>query len=130
METPKTTSLWSATPQFIQSFGNYYVRAQGMFELCRRDINMVVPLFDNIHEVFRMVYPYLDSEPNGTPVAEKLRMRERHDIIRKKVDDFKMKPDSFKRGNFGRLYYEIDEFFTELTDIAVQKRLFPGANRK
>ena len=116
----KTSITWTASQEYLQDFAAYFKTAQKLFVLCRKDRGLLIDLFDHMHEVYRMEVPYFDKDSG---------MEERHDELRKKVDAFVSAPDSYKKNNFGRLYYEIDAFFTELTTVAVQKNFFPKASK-
>lgn len=103
--------------------------AQKLFLLCRKDRNLITDLFDHVHEIYRMELPYFDKGNEKTESQEK-KMAETHDVLRKAVDVYVMQNDSYKKHNFGTLYYKIDAFFTELTKIAVEKSFFPKASRQ
>ncbi len=72
----------------------------------------------------------MDNTANSRNKTELIEMSEKHDVLRKKVDFFSTQNEVYQRDNFGKLYYEIDAFFTDLTRIAVRKNFFPNAVRE
>ena len=124
-----TKTTWSANQPFSEDFAAYYFAAQKLFLMCRKDKNLLVDLFDHVHEVYRMEMPYFDKGANKNNKTQQLEMAEKHDKIRKKIDVYISQPDGYKRNNFGRLYYEVDAFFSELTSIAVDKNFFPSRSQ-
>jgi hypothetical protein len=94
------------------------MEAQMYFKMCRINMLRIRELFDAVHEVYRMELPYF-SKDEGKEMAEK------HDEIRKEVDNYLNQKDGFRKNNFGRIYYKIDGFFSTLTLKAVDKGFFP-----
>jgi hypothetical protein len=118
MDERKTNITWSANDQYLKDFAAYFMQSQLTFRQCRANRNLVVDVFDYMHEVYRMEIPYLVAKELDGLSAE-------HDEIRKIVDNYSTSSDQYKAHNFGRIYYRMDAFFTKLTRIAVEKQFFP-----
>jgi hypothetical protein len=126
-ENPGTNITWSANEKYLADFAIYFQAAQKLFLMCRRSNGLIVDLFDHVHEVYRMERPYLDKDGNKRNSTQLKEMDDRHDKLRKQVDHFATQSGRYQANNFGRLYYEIDAFFSELTHVAVEKNFFPRA---
>jgi hypothetical protein len=119
---PKTSITWSANEEYLRDFAMYFIKAQMLFPLSRRDNKLLTHLFDHIHEVYRMELPYCDKK-------ERDELNTKHDDIRKRVENYLAQTDGYRRDNFGKLFYMLDNFFTRLTDVAVEKKFFPIASK-
>ena len=114
MDEKKSSITWSANDAYLRNFAAYFMEAQMYFKLCRSNMLKIRELFDSVHEVYRMELPYF-TKGEGETVCKK------HDDIRKEVDNYLNQKDGYKKNNFGRLYYKIDGFFSDLTKMAVDK---------
>jgi len=116
----KTSISWSAADRYLQNFANYFEISQTLFLTIRPNhIEKLPRLWDAIHELWRMENPYLDDDE-----GKKL------DVMHKKVsslmENYRNATTSiYRQQNFNRIYKEIDEFFIEITKIAVRKGFFP-----
>ena len=109
----------SANPQYLQSFATYYTEAQALFVVGRKHPEYLPDIWDKVHEVYRMILPYLEGES-----LEK--KKEQHSDLRQRMDRFRVMSHGDKRNNFLKYYYQIDTFFSELTVKAVEIGFFPN----
>ena len=116
-DTSKMTTLRNVEVEYLQTFMDYYKMAQRMLILCRKNSEMLVELFDCIHTLYVMLMPYSDGESMNE-------LMERHNRLRKKIDNYAMMHHGEKKNNFGSIYYELDELFTKINMLAAKKKFF------
>jgi hypothetical protein len=117
----KTNISWSANDRYLQNFANVFEIAQRTFPDCRKSHRNLPMLFDRIHEVYRMEFPYFDE-------AETREIEKEHDALNIDVENYRktMQLNSLIAArNSPTLYKKLDMFFTKLTKKAVEHNFFP-----
>ncbi len=136
----RTNITWSAYEEYLQDFSNYYKVAQRCF-LDSYQNNVLIPsLWHLNHQLYIMEKPYYEKRlvpckicgkpKDGTDAQTQYeRMKAWHDRIDKLVLNYRsnLGNERFRRNNSYHLLNVIDEFFTELTELAVEKNFFPKA---
>jgi hypothetical protein len=114
----QTNISWSNNEGFLQDFHLQFLLAQKGLKDSRINIAKLQDAFDAMHEMWRMETPYMDEKDSK-------KFRKRHDEIKSKMDNYRTANYGMRQLNFKRLFNEIDEFFTELTEKAVSLGFYP-----
>jgi hypothetical protein len=110
---------WNKHDEYLKNFYFYYTLAQRLFPLARGKHHFLIQAFDNIHESYRQLLPYINEK------KKREEFETHHDEIKKDIDNFSTMRVTDQTENFGKIYYKVDKFFTELTIMAVEKGVFP-----
>lgn len=114
----QSTSSWSANDIVLEDFMAKYIRTQAYFQVCRDNNRLLVKLFDSMREVYRMEKGYMRESSKRIMVAK-------YDKINKEINNYMNCGDNYKKHNFGRLYNQMDTFFTDLTEEAIAIHFWP-----
>lgn len=115
---------WSNYEATLRRFDIFYYKAQNLFPVVRDNRRLLPLLYDTVHEVYRTELPYYDNKTNDGSSMYSI-YKEKHDRLKINVQNYISNNESYKRNNFGQLFNQLDDFFSDLTVAAATLNFLP-----
>lgn len=114
----QTNISWSNNDGFLQDFHLQFLMAQKGLKDSRNSITRLTDAFDAMHEMWRMETPYMDDKDSK-------KFKKLHDEIKRKMDNYRTSSMQLRQLNFRNTFNQVDDFFSQLTEKAVNLGFYP-----
>lgn len=116
-EQRKTYSTWNGSEDTLREFVWQCNSCTRAISLCRADQRYLITAFDHLHAAVRTLSGYCEDKLRAE-------LHNRDKALRDKINDYATGDEWMRADNFIAYFNEVDDFFSRVVEIAVDKKLY------